>query len=141
MRPLRVMADAPDRWLDEHAALMAQLSAWAEAWRRRRDHGGAALVTLMSAQHLGDPVATRIEKRLHLAKAHLEGRIAALAGGMAGAIARMGGDADTAAIERAVSDAVARVGGAEDDFGSKLAELGPIAETYRRLRGAIDGAR
>jgi hypothetical protein len=135
------MADPADRWLDEHAALLAQLSAWAEAWRRRREHGGAALVTLMSATHLGDPVATRIEKRLLLAKAHLEGRIATLAGGMAGAIARMGGDADTSAIERAVSDALVRVGGAEDDFGSKLAELAPIVEMYRRLRGAIDGAR
>jgi hypothetical protein len=135
------MADPADRWLDEHAALLAQLSAWADAWRRRRDHGGAALVTLMSATHLGDPVATRIEKRLLLAKAHLEGRIAALAGGVAGAIARMGGDADTSAIERSVSDALVRVGAAEDDFGSKLAELAPIVETYRRLRGAIDGAR
>lgn len=50
----------------------------------RPDHAGAALVTLMSAIHLGDPLATKLEK---LAKAQLERRIARLAGSFATAIA------------------------------------------------------
>lgn len=130
-----------DPLLDDHAALLAQTTAWTDAWRRRREHTGAALVTLMSAIHLGDPLATRLEKRMLLAKAHLEGRIARLAGSFATAIAELGGDADASAIGRAVSDAVVRVGQADDDFGSKLAELGPVVDAYRRLRAAIDPVR
>ncbi len=132
------MGHGVDPLLEEHAALLSQLGAWADAWRRRREHGSAALVILMSATHLGDPLATRIDKRLLLAKAHLEGRIAGLAGRIADAVAVLGGDADTSAISRAVSDAVLRVGHADEDFAGKLAELGPLVETYRRLRNAID---
>jgi hypothetical protein len=130
-----------DHLLDEHAALLAQTTAWTEAWRRRGEQSGAALVTLMSAIHLGDPLATKIEKRLLLAKVHLEGRIARMAGSFATAIAELGGDADASAIGAAVSETIVRVGHADQDFGSKLAELGPLVDTYRRLRAAIDPVR
>lgn len=132
------MPDPGDPLLDEHAALMTQIHAWVEAWKRRREPGGgAAMVILMSAQHLGEPVATRLEKRLLLAKAHLEGRVANLGGAIAAAIATLGGDADVSGITRSVTEAIVRVGGLEEDFGSKLAELGPLVECYRRLRAGI----
>lgn len=133
------MNDAPafDPLLTEYEALRRQLDAWTEAWRRRREPGGAAMVGLMSTIVLGDPLASRLEKRLLLAKAHLEGRIAHYTGSIASAIAKLGGDADTSTIARAATEAVSRVGHADDDFGSKLAELVPLVECYRRLRSAL----
>jgi len=126
-----------DPLLDEHAALMIRAVAWTAAWKRRHEHGAAAMVTLMSAQHLGAPVSVQLEKRLLLAKAHIEVRLADLAGRLAGAIAALGGDADTSAVATVVREAVTRVGGADEDFGSKIAELGPLADGYRRLRTAL----
>lgn len=132
------MTDATsDPLLAHYDVLRRQLDAWTDAWRHRRDHGGAAMVALMSTMVHGDPLASRLEKRLLLAKAHLEGRIAHYTGEVAAAIAKIGGDADTAAIERAATEAVTRIGHADDDFGSKLAELVPLVECYRRLRTAV----
>jgi hypothetical protein len=64
-----------------------------------------------------------------------------MAGSFATAIAELGGDADASAIGAAVSETIVRVGHADQDFGSKLAELGPLVDTYRRLRAAIDPVR
>jgi hypothetical protein len=123
--------------LTQHEALVRALRAWTEAWQHRRDSGSATMVALASTMVNGEPLATRVDKRLLLAKAHLEARIATQAGDVAHAIAQVAGEDDTTAIRRAATEAVTRVGHADEDFASKLAELVPMVDAYRRLRAAI----
>lgn len=129
---------ASDPLLDEHEQLREQIDAWIEAWLRRGEVTSASTATLLSSVQLGVPLAERLEKRLLLARAQLEQRTARLAGAFAAAIAGLGGETATDALERAITDALAQVGRADQDFASKLAELAPLVAMYRRLRAAID---
>lgn len=128
---------ASDPLLTQHDALVRALRAWTDAWQHRRDSGSAAMVALASTMVNGEPLSLRLEKRLLLAKSHLEARIATQAGDVAHAIAKLAGQDDTTAIARAATEAVTRVGHADEDFASKLAELVPMIDAYRRLRGAV----
>ncbi|MBX7084285.1 MAG: hypothetical protein K1X88_34080 [Nannocystaceae bacterium] len=128
-----------DALLDQYDRLRTRADAWLEAWRGRKDTGSATMTTVLSSVLLGEPVADRIEKRLLLAKAHLEVEHAELGGRLAAAIAALGGHADTAAIEQAVREMIQRVGRVDEGFASKRAELDPLATAYRRLRAALSG--
>lgn len=129
---------ASDPLLGEHERLRAQIDAWKQAWLHRRETTAASTAMLLSSLQHGEPLGDRLEKRLLLARAQLEQRVARLAGDIAAAIATLAGDSDTSAIERSIADAIAQVGRADQDFASKLAELEPLAELYRRLRAAVD---
>lgn len=126
-----------DSLLQEFARLSAQLDAWTDAWQQRRAVGGAAVATLFSCLHTGEPLATRLEQRLLLAKARLEGKLADLAGRTAIAIARLAGDADVATTIDAVRQHVTAVGRSDEGFASKRAELEPLVAVYRRLATAL----
>ncbi len=129
---------AADPLLQEHEQLRAQIEAWIAAWQRRSETTAASTAMVLSSLQLGSPLSERLEKRLLLARAQLEQRIARQAGEFAAAIAALGGDTETQTLERAIADAMAQVGRADQDFGSKLAELVPLVEMYRRLKAAID---
>ncbi|MFO0635806.1 MAG: hypothetical protein U0168_23450 [Nannocystaceae bacterium] len=128
-----------DALLDQYDRLRARADAWLEAWRGRKDTSSAAMTTVLSTVLVGEPVADRLERRLLLAKAHLEVEHAELAGRIAAAIARLGGEADTSALEQGVREMVQRVGRVDEGFASKRAELDPLATAYRRLRAGIGG--
>ena len=113
--------------------------SWQERLASDRSMRRISLAMRLSSVLLGEPVADRIEKRLLLAKAHLEVEHAELGGRLAAAIAALGGHADTAAIEQAVREMIQRVGRVDEGFASKRAELDPLATAYRRLRAALSG--
>jgi hypothetical protein len=131
---------ASDPLLDEHESLRAQIDAWIQAWLHRTETTAASTAMVLSSVQLGVPLTERLEKRLLLTRAQLEQRISRLSGSLAAAIAGLGGDTDTSQLERAVTDAIAQVGRADQDFGSKLAELDPLVTMYKRLKAAIDPA-
>ena len=134
------MTAMSDPLLEEHERLRTQIDAWIEAWLRRKETTAASTSMVLSSVQLGVPLQERLEKKLLLVRAQLEQRVARLAGDLAAAIAGLGGDAETQSLQRAVSDAIAQVGRADQDFASKLAELGPLVAMSRRLKGAIDPA-
>jgi hypothetical protein len=134
------MTTMSDPLLEEHERLRTQIDAWIEAWLRRKETTAASTSMVLSSVQLGVPLQERLEQKLLLVRAQLEQRAARLAGDLAAAIAGLGGDADTQPLQRAVSDTFAQVGRADQDFASKLAELGPLVAMYRRLKAAIDPA-
>lgn len=136
------MAATPDTdpLLQEFARLNAQLDAWSEAWQQRRQVSGAAVATLFSGLHTGEPLATRLEQQLLLAKARLEGKLADLAGRTAIAIARLAGDAEVGSTIDAVRQHITAVGRSDEGFASKRAELDPLVAVYRRLAAALASA-
>ncbi len=123
----------------EHVQIRAHVSAWIEAWSGRRDVASSSTAILFGAVVQGEPLATRLEQRLLLARAHLERRIANLAGALGAAIARRLGEDDPSALERRLHDTVSAVGSGDYDFASKLAELEPLVAAYRRILDALDG--
>lgn len=128
-----------DPLLAEHAEIRAQITAWIEAWSHRRDVASSTTAILFGTIVNDEPLAGRLEQRLLLARAHLERRIAKLAGALGAAIARRLGEDDPSALERRLHDAVAAVGSGDEDFASKLAELEPLVAAHRRIFGALDG--
>lgn len=121
----------------ELAALERRCEAWREAWAERDRTSNASIAEILSATHVGQMVSERMGERLLEGRREIENSIARLAAATAGAMARLGRDGDTAAIERRSHETFLRIGQHEEHFDTKLTELRPLVARYLRLARAL----
>lgn len=131
------MVATPESIEAELAALEGRCQAWREAWAERERATCAAVGELLSATHVGSPLAERIVERLQEGRREIDNSIARLAAATAGATARLARDADTEAIERRTHETFLRIGRHDEHFDTKLAELRPLVHRYLRLARAL----
>lgn len=126
-----------DPLLKHYTTLLEKAEAWQQAWAQRGEAPTASVAQLMSQTFQGATLAQQIEKRLLEGRRELDNQIARFAGTLAAAVALLCKSGNTDAIERQTQEAFLRVGKTEDGFASKLAELRPMADLYRRLKTAV----
>lgn len=126
-----------DPLLVHHQSLIEKTQAWQQAWNDRGQAQTASVAELMSRSYLGSTVAQQIEKRLLEGRLEIDHQIARFAGMLAAAIALLFRAGDTETIERQTQEAFLRIGKSEDGFATKMAELRPLVELYRRLNTAL----
>lgn len=126
-----------DALLAHHDLLQAKVEAWTTSWRLRGEAPNATVAQLMSRPYLGAPMSTQLETRLLEARREIDNQIARYAGTLAAAIALLCRAGDTDAIERSTQESFLKIGHAEDGFETKMAELMPLVDTYRRLSLAL----
>lgn len=126
-----------DPLLAHFESLERRVEAWRVSWERRGQADGALVAELMSRPYLGEPLSAQIERRLTEARRELENQLARYAGTLAAGIALLCRAGDTERIERDTFESFSRLGRTEEAFETKMAELRPMVELYRRLNLAV----
>jgi hypothetical protein len=132
---------AEDALLTHHELLQQRVTAWREAWAKRGEAPTAAVTQLLGEPYLGATVAQHIETRLLETRRDIDNAIARYAGLVAAAVVLLCKAGTTDGIERKTQEAFLKIGRQEDGFETKMVELGPLVELYRRLSTAMDHPR
>ncbi|MCH9684507.1 MAG: hypothetical protein K0V04_23935 [Deltaproteobacteria bacterium] len=121
----------------ELQALEQRCAAWRQAWADRERTPCASVGELLSATHVGEPLAERIVERLKEARFEIDNALCRLAATTAGAIARLTRDADAQPLETRMQQIFSRIGKHEENFDTKLADLRPLVHRYLHLAQAL----
>ena len=132
---------AEDALLTHHEVLQQRVTAWREAWAKRGEAPTAAVTQLLGETYLGSTVAQHIEEKLLQTRREIDNAIARYAGLVAAAVALLCKAGSTEDIERKTQESFLKIGRQEDGFETKMAELQPLVELYRRLSVAMDHPR
>ncbi len=128
---------AEDALLTHYDKLCARVEAWREAWARRGDAESAAVAQLLGETYLGQTLAQHIETRLVESRREIDNAIARYAGLVGAAVALLCRAGSTGDVERKIQEAFLKIGRHDDTFETKMVELRPLVELYRRLATAV----
>jgi len=131
------MVPSPASIREAHTRLLERVAAHREAWRDRDKASTATVARVLSATHVGEPLSTRLEKRLLEGRRELDNAIARFGADVAGAIAQAVKVGDASSIERGIHEDLTRVARSDETFENRLHEIAPLVDLYVRLATAL----